>query len=100
MARMNRRRVLIGLCAMGPLAMAPWARAQAPAKLPRVVTVTFGSPYNARARAEAFRKGMLELGYEDGKNVRLEWRWASGRAPITAERRAGRCRGKGSADVS
>ncbi len=70
---------------MGPLAMAPWARAQAPAKLPRVVTVTFGSPYNARARAEAFRKGMLELGYEDGKNVRLEWRSANGQADIMAE---------------
>ncbi len=82
---MYRRRVLIGIAAMGTLAMAPWTRAQAPAKLPRVVTVTFGSPYNARKRTEAFRKGMLELGYEDGRNVRLEWRSANGQPDLMRE---------------
>ena len=85
MQRMNRRRVLLGLSAMGTLAMAPWTRAQAPAKLPRVVTVTFGSPYNARKRIELFRKGMLELGYEDGTNVRLEWRSANGQPDLMRE---------------
>ncbi len=70
---------------MGSLAFARTLRAQTPAKLPRVVTVTFGSPYNARSRTEAFRKGMLEHGYEDGRNVRMEWRSANGQPDLLRE---------------
>jgi putative ABC transport system substrate-binding protein len=79
--RMNRRRAVLGLAALGGGAYFS-ARAQAPARVPRVVTVTYGSPYNARSRTDAFRKGMLELGYEDGRNVHLEWRSANGQPDL------------------
>jgi putative ABC transport system substrate-binding protein len=82
---MKRRDAIVRLAALGWFAFVPSARSQPPAKLPRVVTLTFGSPYNARSRAEAFRKGMRELGYEEGTNVRYEWRSANGQADLLRE---------------
>jgi putative ABC transport system substrate-binding protein len=44
---------------------------------------------NTDIRLEAFRKGMRELGYEEGKDYRLEIRWGEGRLermpPLAAE---------------
>jgi putative ABC transport system substrate-binding protein len=94
---MNRRHAVIGLAALG---LACIARAQAPAKIPRVVTVTFGSPYNAKTRIEAFRKGMSELGYEDGRNVHLEWRSANGQPDLLRSLAAELARGGADVIVS
>jgi putative ABC transport system substrate-binding protein len=54
------------------------ARAQQPAKIARV-----GFLGNSTAALEAnlvgpFREGMRELGYEEGRNVVIEYRWAEG----------------------
>ena len=84
---MNRRRVLLGLTALGTGLALPAARAQtpAPARLPRVAIFTFGSRYNARSRTEAFLKAMRELGYEEGKNIHYEPRFANGQPDLLRE---------------
>jgi putative ABC transport system substrate-binding protein len=78
---MNRRRILLGLTALGMGVVIP-ARAQAPAKVPTVAIFTFGSRFNARTRTEAFLKAMRELGYEEGRNIRYESRFANGQPDL------------------
>ena len=52
------------------------ALAQQPTKIPRIGFLTGVS--NA-ARAEAFRQGLRELGYVEGKNIVIEYRYAEGK---------------------
>ena len=53
--------------------------------MPRVVVLNSGPPVNFRARANAFTRGMRELGYVDGKNVHLEWESANGQEDLLKE---------------
>ena len=67
--------LLSGIVAAWPLA----ARAQQPAKIPRI-----GFLGNSTATMEAnligpLRDGLRELGYEEGRNVIIEFRWANGK---------------------
>ena len=56
------------------------AQAQQPKKVPRIGYLTGPSrSANARARTEAFRQGLRELGYIEGKNIVIEWRHAEGK---------------------
>ena len=54
-------------------------RAQAPAKIPRIGYLNASSASSAASRVEAFRQGMRELGYVDGKNIVVEYRFAEGK---------------------
>jgi putative ABC transport system substrate-binding protein len=56
------------------------AAAQQPEKIPRVGYLTIGSRSFTPARVEAFRNGLRELGYVEGKNIRIEWRFSNGDA--------------------
>jgi putative ABC transport system substrate-binding protein len=51
---------------------------QQPTKLPRVGFLVPGSPAGFAVRVEAFRQGLRELGYTEGKNIAIEYRWAEG----------------------
>jgi putative ABC transport system substrate-binding protein len=55
------------------------AEAQQPKKVPRVGYLSASSAAEASARTAAFRVGMRELGYVDGKNIILEFRYAQGK---------------------
>jgi putative ABC transport system substrate-binding protein len=80
---MKRREfiTLLGGAAAWPLA----ARAQQPAKLPTIgflgaATLSTTSPWSA-----AFVQRLRELGWIEGRNVAIEYRWAEGRAERFAE---------------
>ena len=58
------------------------AEAQQPTKVPRIGFLAAISPAAISARIEAFRQGLNELGYIEGKNIVVEWRSAeTGRVP-------------------
>jgi len=52
------------------------AGAQQPAKLPRIGYLTGATPNGQSARIEAFRQGLRELGYIEGKSIVIEYRYA------------------------
>ena len=55
------------------------AQAQQPAKVPRI-GYQLDAPLSAMtARIEAFRQGLRELGYIEGKNIVIEWRLREGK---------------------
>jgi putative ABC transport system substrate-binding protein len=61
------------------LAAAFTAAAQQPKKVPRIGYLCPTRPSSLLARTEAFRQGLNELGYIEGKNIALEYRWAEGK---------------------
>ena len=52
------------------------AQAQQAGKIPRIGWLTGASLSAQSARIEAFRQGLRELGYVEGKNIVIEWRSA------------------------
>jgi putative ABC transport system substrate-binding protein len=71
------RRTFIGAMA-GSLVMAPHAgRAQKPAT-PVIGFLNSATPELYEFNVAAFREGLGELGYVEGKNVTIEYRWARG----------------------
>src|SRR5262245_19081571 len=60
--------VLVSLCAS--------VRAQQPANVPRIGFLGVTSASTISARIEAFRQGLRELGYVEGQNINIEYRWA------------------------
>ena len=63
------------------------AAAQQPAKVARIGYLTGATPGGQSARIEAFRQGLRELGYVEGKNILIEYRYAEGkpeRIPLLA----------------
>jgi ABC-type uncharacterized transport system substrate-binding protein len=77
---MNRREVisLLGGAAASSILWPLVARAQQPA-LPVVGLINAGFPETSVSRLAAFRQGLNELGYVEGQNVTIEYRWAEGR---------------------
>jgi ABC-type uncharacterized transport system substrate-binding protein len=74
-----RRRELIELAGTTLFAWPLIARAQQQATIARVGVLGFGAPLSA-TRTEALRAGLRDLGYVEGKNLVIEFRW-----PGTAE---------------
>ena len=55
------------------------ADAQQTKKVPRIGCVFGASASSVAARTEAFRRGLRELGYVEGKNISIEYRFAEGK---------------------
>jgi putative ABC transport system substrate-binding protein len=73
---MIRRRqfiTILGGAGAWPLAV----RAQQPA-MPVIGYLTSGSPASDELRLNAIRQGLKQLGYEEGQNVAVQYRWAEG----------------------
>ena len=61
------------------------AEAQQTGKVPRIAYLTV-APLSANvARVEAFRQGLRELGYVEGKNIVIEWRSGEGKLESEGE---------------
>jgi putative tryptophan/tyrosine transport system substrate-binding protein len=73
----NYKRV-IRLLAWLFLTTVSFAQAQQPAKIPRIGVLLYGTPEND-PNAAAFRQNMRDLGYLEGKNVSMEYRFAGGK---------------------
>jgi putative ABC transport system substrate-binding protein len=61
------------------LALSVPAAAQQPTKIPRLGFLGAPPLSAMAARTEAFRQGLHELGYVEGKNIAIEWRSAEGK---------------------
>ena len=74
--RMRRRRVIAGLAV--PLVAPEHPAAQQPSgKIPRVGILTLGNNEKTRS-IDAFREGLRDLGYVEGRNIILEFRFGGG----------------------
>src|SRR5262252_6912729 len=64
---------------LGLLAGCVVARAQQPAKTWKIGVLVSGTQAVNAARDEALRQGLHDLGYDEGKNIALEYRYAEGK---------------------
>jgi putative ABC transport system substrate-binding protein len=70
---MKKTITVLTLCAM-LFALCYSASAQQPAKIPRIAWLSNLRFSEIPNRVEAFRQGLRELGYVEGKNIVIEWR--------------------------
>ncbi len=75
-----KRNIVFWLLATVLLITVPPAAPQQLTKVPRVGYLTADSRFGrGDVRGEAFREGLRELGYVEGKNIVIEWRTAEGK---------------------
>jgi putative ABC transport system substrate-binding protein len=78
---MNKQILCLALGAL-LFALSFSAQAQQPTgKVPRIgfLTTASASDPQTTLRLDAFRQGLRELGYVEGKNINIEYRWAEGK---------------------
>jgi putative tryptophan/tyrosine transport system substrate-binding protein len=62
-----------------------FAEAQQAKKVPRIGFLVAGPPSAVTNRVEAFRQGLRERGYTEGKTILVEYRYGEGKADLLAE---------------
>lgn len=72
---MNKREFIIAVVAAGPIP----SLAQQQGKVWRIGFLSSVSASSSSRNTDAFLKGMRELGYVEGKNLVIEWRFADGK---------------------
>ena len=78
-AGMGKKTIVILLLGLA-LASVRFAEAQQPKKVPRIGYVSAsGGPGTPDPRFEAFRQGLRDLGYSEGKNILVEYRYTEGK---------------------
>ncbi len=83
---MSKNVICLALCAM-LFALCSSVEAQQVEKIPRIGFLFEVDPSESSARIEAFRQGLRELGYVEGKNIVIEER-SSGEKPDSLSNRA------------
>jgi putative ABC transport system substrate-binding protein len=72
----SRRKIIFAL-SLSPLAASFRAYTQQPGKVWRIGILRSGAPSDAST--EGLKEGLRELGYVEGQNLAVEYRWAEGR---------------------
>jgi putative tryptophan/tyrosine transport system substrate-binding protein len=75
---MNRKITVLTLCAM-LLALCLPAEAQQPKKIARIGLISVLDPASESSRSEALGLALRELGYIEGQNIAIEYRYADGK---------------------
>jgi putative ABC transport system substrate-binding protein len=76
---------LILILTLGCLVAPHTAAAQQPGKVHRIGFLGFGSAAAGSGSVESLRQGLRELGYVEGRNLTLEYRYAEGRQERLAD---------------
>jgi putative ABC transport system substrate-binding protein len=74
---MNRRDTVLVLLALGAAPLAAWAQ-QSPAKVARIGFLGLPGASSWAPMLAALRAGLRDLGYVEGRNIVIEYRWAEG----------------------
>jgi putative ABC transport system substrate-binding protein len=73
------KRIVRGLMIKVLVIAATIAHAQQPAKIPRIGVLITATPSVAQRRLQAFQQGLRGLGYIEGKDIILDYRYAEGK---------------------
>lgn len=74
-----KKRAYVLLIVVVTMAQGINAEAQQQAKIPRIGILSAGSLSSAAYQHDAFRQGLHDLGYIEGQNITLEYRFAEGK---------------------
>jgi putative tryptophan/tyrosine transport system substrate-binding protein len=85
---MKKKITVLALCATLLVLCLP-AEAQQPKKVPRIGYLSTNDPAGESARSEAIRLALRELGYIEGQNIAIEYRYAEGKRGRESELAAG-----------
>ena len=83
--KVGTARIVLTLFLVILFAPLSWGEAQQPKKVPRIGFLVGSSPSAVSERIEAFRQTLRELGYVEGKNIVIEWRYAEGKPDRLSE---------------
>ena len=78
---MKKKITVLSLCAL-LFALCSSASAQQPPKVPRVGFLSTASLSALSPRLDAFRQGLRELGYVEGKNIVIEYRYTEAKTDL------------------
>jgi putative ABC transport system substrate-binding protein len=76
---MMNRKIVVGLVVTLVIGFAQTAGAQQAGKVPRIGVLVSGSGTSSRTNLDALRHGVRELGYVEGRNIAIEYRYAEGK---------------------
>jgi len=77
-----RRREFVRLAAGAAMTWPLGARAQQRMRKLGVLMIGTENDPDSRLRIAAFHEGLRQLGWQDGRNLRIEYRWAAGRPDL------------------
>jgi len=80
-----RRKILSAVLTILFLVAVNLAQAQQPKKVPRIGYLVGGDPATESTRSEAIRLALRELGYIEGQNIAIEYRYAEGNSDRSPE---------------
>ena len=76
----TRREILLAATVWPALTWVESVRAQAPARIPRIGLLSNQSVASEGDTHQAFRLGLRDLGWIEGKNINIEYRYAEGKS--------------------